>query len=119
VPLLFHVERFVMQTSYFAKYKGKYGINIAIKPAPGFVGESYPDLFPKWHFLKQYKIDGDEQAYIKAYYSEVLRHLDPKKVWIDLADKTLLCWEKTGKFCHRRIVAGWLQHNLDVSIPEA
>ena len=107
-----------MKTSYFAKYRGDHGVNIAIYPAPGFKGDSYPDLFPKWSFLKQYKIDGDEQAYTKAYYSEVLSKLDPKKVWNDLADKTLLCWEKSGKFCHRRIVAEWLQNNLNVSIPE-
>jgi len=106
-----------MRTSYFAKYKNSDGINIAIKPAPGFTGESYPDLFPKWSFLKQYKIDGDEQAYTEAYYDEVLNHLDPYKVWNDLKDKTLLCWEKSGSFCHRRIVAEWLENSIGKSLP--
>ncbi len=107
-----------MQTSYFAKYKGKNGVNIAIKAAPGFKGESYPDLFPKWSFLKKYKQDGDEYAYTIAYNEQILAHLDPRKVWNDLKDNTLLCWESEGAFCHRRIVADWLVRELDVVIPE-
>jgi uncharacterized protein (DUF488 family) len=108
-----------MQTSYFAKYKNTDGVNIAIKPAPGFTGPSYPALYPKWSFLKQYKIDGNEQTYTEAYYAQVLNHLDPQKVWDDLKDSTLLCWEKTGKFCHRRIVAKWLKDALNVDVGEA
>ncbi len=107
-----------MKTSYFAKYKNADGISIAIKSAPGFVGASYPDLFPKWSFLSQYFKDGDEVAYTKAYYGEVLNNLDPFKVWSDLKDKTLLCWEKSGSFCHRRIVAEWLEKNLIATYPD-
>jgi len=108
-----------MKTSYFAKYKGSNGVNIAIKPAPGFNGESYPDLFPKWSFLKQYKKDGDENSYIESYRTEVLSKLDPQKVYADLKDKTILCWEKSGSFCHRRIVAHWLQQHTGLEVPES
>jgi hypothetical protein len=87
-----------MKTSYFAKYHGNNGVSIAIKPAPGFIGESYPDLYPKWSFLKQYKLDCDKEAYTKAYYAEVLNKLDPQKVYADLENKTLLCWEKLVDF---------------------
>jgi hypothetical protein len=107
-----------MNTSYFAKYKKEDGVNIAIKPAPGFSGASYPDLYPKWSFLSQYKKDGDEAAYTEAYYAEVLSKLNPQKVWNDLKDSTLLCWEKSGSFCHRRIVADWIRDNVGVSVPE-
>lgn len=107
-----------MKTSYFAKYKGSDGVNIAIKPAPGFAGPSYPDLYPKWSFLKQYKIDGDEVAYTKAYHDEVLSKLEPEVVWEQLKDRTLLCWERTGSFCHRRVVADWLKRELGVTVLE-
>ncbi len=107
-----------MDTSYFAKFRGTNGVSIAIKPGPGFVGKSYPDLYPKWHFLKQFKIDGDEAAYTKSYYDEVLSRLDPKKVWDDLKYCTLLCWERSGSFCHRRIVADWIKDNLGYQVPE-
>jgi len=107
-----------MKTSYFAKYRDDDGVNIAIKHPPGFDGPSYPALFPKWHFLKKYKRDGDEASYTEAYHREVLSHLDPAQVWADLKDKTLLCWEKSGSFCHRRIIATWLEKHLGVTVPE-
>lgn len=107
-----------MKTSYFAKYKNDDGVSIAIKSPTWFTGDSYPDLFPKWSFLKQYFKDHDEDAYVIAYYDQILSKLDPNKVFNDLKDKTLLCWEKSGEFCHRRIVAEWLRINLGISVPE-
>ena len=107
-----------MQTSYFAKYRESDGVNIAIRHPSGFKGISYTSLFPKWSFLSQYKVDGDEEAYTKAYYEQVLSKLDPYKVYVDLKDCTLLCWEKSGSFCHRRLVADWLEKELGVYIPE-
>ena len=107
-----------MKTSYFAKYKNDDGVSIAIKSPTWFIGDSYPDLFPRWSFLQQYFKDHDEDAYVVAYYDQILSKLDPNKVFTDLKDKTLLCWEKSGEFCHRRIVAEWLRINLGISVPE-
>lgn len=107
-----------MKTSYFAKYKEKDGVNIAMRPVPGFKGSSYPDLFPHADFLWQYKADGNKEAYIKAYNERVLSHLNPQKVYDDLKDSVLLCWEKSGSFCHRRLVADWLQKELNVIVEE-
>ena len=94
-------------------------VNIAVKPPPYFVGMYYPDLYPQWDFLEQYKIDGDEQKYTRAYYDLVLNRLDPEKVYKGLKGFTLLCWEKPGMFCHRRIVAQWIQDNLGIEVPES
>jgi len=107
-----------MNTSYFAKYRRVTGVNIAIKPAPGFAGPSYPDLFPKWSFLKKYKEDGNEADYTREYHAQVLSKLDPNKVYDDLKDSTLLCWEKSGEFCHRRLVAEWIEKALGITVPE-
>jgi hypothetical protein len=30
----------------------------------------------------------------------------------------LLCWEAPGKFCHRRLVAAWLEDALGIDVPE-
>lgn len=116
--MLFYERDDIVRTSYFARYKGPDGINIAMKPVPGFKGPSYPALYPKWSFLSQYKKDNDKHAYTKAYYEQVLSHLDPQEVYNDLKDKTLLCWEKAGLFCHRRIIADWLKHELGVTVLE-
>lgn len=60
----------------------------------------------------------DEASYRKAC-QEILEGLDPQKVFDDLAeDAILLCWEAPGKFCHRRLVAAWLEEKLGVQMPE-
>ena len=107
-----------METSYFAKFRGPNGCNIAMRPIKGYTGMSYPDLYPYWYFLSDYKQSGDEAAYIKEYYKVVLNKLDPQKVYDDLQDYVLLCYEKPGDFCHRRLVAEWLEKSLGVTVPE-
>jgi hypothetical protein len=117
--LAFCVKRLVTHTSYFAKYRGDYGVCIALKHPPGFKGKCYPALFPKWSFLSKYFNDHDEAAYTKAYYDQVLSKLDPAKVLTDLEGSALLCWETPKKFCHRHLVSGWLKENTGVDIIEA
>ncbi len=78
--------------------------------------------------------------YTKIYHQQ-LDKLDPKKVWSDLhaladgAEPTLLCFEKPKAqlavngyeplpsdpslwFCHRRLVADWLETSLNQPVPE-
>lgn len=107
-----------MKTSYFAKYRGDRGCNIAIKPISGYTGLSYPELYPKWPFLKKYKEDGNKEAYTKEYYNLILNKLNPEKVYDDLQDYVLLCYEKPGDFCHRRLVANWIETSLGIVVPE-
>lgn len=108
-----------MRTSYFSLYKKPDAVGIAMV-TPDWYGpcRTYPDLFPKKSFLFKYKKDHNEEDYIQAYYEQVLSKLDPEKVYEDLKDNTLLCWEKAGKFCHRRLVAAWLELSLGVEVPE-
>jgi hypothetical protein len=105
-------------TSYFAHYKGSHGVCIAIRAPTGFNGEYYPALAPRWDFVMKYKKDHDEAAYRHEYQKQVLSLLDPKEVYADLDGKAMLCWEGAGKFCHRRLVAEWLENNLGVKVPE-
>lgn len=107
-----------MKTSCFFTYKGKEGVSIAAKAPEWYKGRTYRALYPNYWFFKKYKDDGDEAAYEAAYRAEVLSKLDPAEVYEDLKDSVLLCWEKAGKFCHRRIVAKWLEENLGVTIEE-
>lgn len=107
-----------MNTSYFAKYKGTSGCSIAMYPIKGFTGIKYPDLYPSWYYIMDYKKTGNEEAYIKEYYKEVLNKLNPQKVYNELKDYTLLCYEKSGDFCHRRVVANWIETELGIEVPE-
>ncbi len=80
----------------------------------------YKPLCPGWKLVHQFK-DGmitlDEYGHL--YHEEILSRLDPSKVYADLGeDAILLCWEKPGVFCHRRIVAKWLYDNLHIKVSE-
>jgi len=108
-----------MRTGYFARYRGSKGVSIALYPIKGYTGRRYPPLYPSPEILAQFKRDGDTRQYMDRYYDEILSKLDPKKVWEDLGeDAVLLCYEKAGDFCHRRLVAEWLSYELGVDIPE-
>lgn len=49
----------------------------------------------------------------------MLDSLDPAKVLQDLGeDAILLCREKAGEFCHRRLVTAWLEESLGIEVPE-
>jgi hypothetical protein len=109
----------MMRTSYFAKYRGEHGVSIARYPFKGYSGRQYPPLFPSNEILMQYKRDADRIMYTDRYYDEILVRLDPQKVYDDLGDEAvLLCFEKPGDFCHRRLVASWIEDKLGLEVPE-
>ena len=120
-----------MKTSYFGRANSKAfkdrGLRF-VSVARGnkyWYGERYPDLFPTWDMIKM----TDEEEYEEAYRRQVLDKLDPVKVYEDLEDAVILCHESIDKiesgetFCHRHIIARWLEEELwlrgiDVEIPE-
>jgi hypothetical protein len=110
-----------MKTSYFAKAGGlPNAVCICAGPPQGFKGKVYKPLAPSWDLVLNYK-NGDvsEGDYIIQYYHEVLGELDPAKVVADLGEDAILCcYEGPGKFCHRRLVAEWLENRLGMQVPE-
>jgi len=109
-----------MQTSYFAKaHSLPNAISIAVKSPDFYTGRVYLPLAPTWEILIDYKKNHDIHIYTENYVSEILLPLDPEQVYEELGKYSiLLCWEAPDKFCHRRIVAKWLQDSLGVKIPE-
>lgn len=110
-----------MFTGYFGKVKsypkdkGLRFISIA-RFNRFWSGEKYLSLAPTADMLK---IE-DEKEYTDLYYKNILSKLDAKIVYNELGENAvLLCFEKwddikSGKtFCHRRIVAKWLEENID------
>ena len=107
----------MIYTSYFSskKYNKEDGVSIA-RYNNFWKGETYPNLYPSEELLNWFKkIDKVDQndiwfteQYERAYYEEILNKLDPHKVAADLEGKVLLCYEKSEDFCHRHLVAAWL-----------
>lgn len=80
-----------------------------------YTGRRYIKLSPSRELLKI----TDDDLYTKRYKAEVLALLDPKEVYRELGENAiLLCWEKAGDFCHRRLVAEWLEQALGIDVPE-
>ena len=51
--------------------------------------------------------------YIRTYQRDVLDNLDPNEIRLALEGKILLCYEKPGDFCHRHLLAHWMnEHSI-------
>jgi len=65
-----------------------------------------------------------EEEYRILFADEILSRLDPQATWDALHalaapfEPVLLCWEKPGEFCHRRLVATWFEEHLGVIVSE-
>lgn len=107
-----------MKTSNFSRIcrqpdDFKNSVSIALREPKWYRGRRYPALAPRREMLKI-----DEATY-RVEYQKILDNLDPQKVFDDLGeDAILLCWEAPGKFCHRRLVAEWLEKHLGRPVPE-
>lgn len=90
-----------------------------------FKKKCYLDLAPKKSFWRVWKNNRgiiseieNNTYYIEEYYKEVLSKLNPEKVYKDLNNSFLLCYEDNLEFCHRHIVSAWLELFLDEEIKE-
>lgn len=109
----------MIYTSYFAKSGTlSNAISIAGKTPDWFHGDRYIKLAPKAWFFKIYKETGDEDEYIQNYYTNVLSKLNPADVVKELDGKVLCCYEKPSDFCHRFVVADWINHFCGIEIEE-
>lgn len=64
-----------------------------------------------------------ENDYIKSYYETRLKNLDVIELLLTLKDKfgeniILLCHEEVEEFCHRRIIADYIEIKTGIYIPE-
>ena len=106
----------MIYTSYFAAmkkmtpYQRASCVSISLYTPKGICIPRYEILAPKKEILKIYKETHDEKGYT-IDYNNYLRSLDPKIVENDLKNRIILCFESPEKFCHRHLVAKWLNDN--------
>lgn len=88
-----------------------------------FKGKTMPELAPKRDFWEIWhnnigKISEEEnnRYYIKQYYEKVLSKIDIEELLKDEKDPILLCYEKKGEFCHRHIVAEYLNIKYGITV---
>ena len=119
----------LIYTSYFAKLNkipdGLIPISLCGKAPDWYNGFEYKKLAPKWKFFKEWKENQDNDFYIKHFQEEVLKHLNQASVYEELEKIVkendgcvLLCYEKPEDFCHRHLVADWLEAGLNIQVKE-
>ena len=109
-------------TGNFANVKkytaaGLFPISIALS-ARYFNGALYRKLNPDSSYLND-----PEDEYIPKFKAK-LNNISAKSVIKELEELScgknivLLCHEKAGEFCHRRLVADWLNRELGIKVVE-
>ena len=116
----------IIYTSYFANSKKLHKdnivvIGIALYPPKWFAGPSLKMVSPSYDILHNSQ---DHEDYEKRFFSEILAHRDPKVFLSNIErlangkDVALCCYEKPDDFCHRHLVAKWMNEKLGLQIQE-
>ena len=108
----------MIYTTYFANLrnlpKNITPISICAKPPVSWTGLEYRALAPSYSCFRELKETGDVSTFTCRYYNETLYPKDARSVVRNLCelaeneDIALVCYEGRDKFCHRHIVAHWL-----------
>ena len=113
----------MIYTSYFGKLKSlpKNIVPVAICGSlpEWYHGAWYKKLAPTWKIWKYWNETHDEIRYRETYFPIVLAKLNQDTVVQELnefirnyplgTEIALICYEKPENFCHRHLVAEWLQ----------
>ena len=110
-------EQIVMMTSYYGNLKqippGMVPVAISVGIPAWYKGRREERLAPTRPMLKMSRREYDPQ------FRAILERLDPRELYESLgANAVLLCWEKPNLWCHRRLVAEWLEQALSIEVPE-
>lgn len=87
----------------------------------------YAELMPSWDLINLAHQGGYSKEtflrYRDGYYNQLSR-LNASSVYNELKDCCLVCFESPidiasgKKFCHRRMIAGWIESELGIIVPE-
>lgn len=103
----------------FKKHHNLIGISASVPDF--FKGERLEILAPSWDLLNAYHRDElTNEQYSEQYLISLLeRGVDPETIFDDIPQGSiLLCYEPPGQFCHRRVLANWIEDCTGMIIPE-
>jgi hypothetical protein len=100
-------------------------VSIALTLPDGFTGKVYERLIPPGQLVWPYKANLISSKTYTEQYLKRLSRLSPSRTALELerlvrGEPILLCHCDLHKrpFCHRRVVAKWLEDALGIVIPE-
>lgn len=114
-----------MKTSYFSNVKNiTTPVSISRSPPSWYSGGQYKLLAPPFSIVKAHKLEQiNDEEYTEQFKKLVLNPLNASEIYTSLIsiygeNITLLCYERPGDFCHRRIVAEWFERELEITVDE-
>lgn len=120
----------MIYTGYYAKLKvykeaGLTPIAVSGKRPDFYEGLYYPDFAPRFEVFQQWKkgeITNEQYMQKYRFHLDTLDNNELKKDFqlynVEGNDCVLLCYEKTGDFCHRHVLADWLEENFGFRVEE-
>lgn len=121
----------MIYTGYFAKLKSYESLGlipVAIcGKKPSFYNGLHTNIFaPTWEMFSEWKCGHiTDRRYLLRIKREVLDVIpEHDKIWFkefftrNDGKVILLCYEKTGDFCHRHLVADWIKSELGIDCQE-
>ncbi|MAT79676.1 MAG: hypothetical protein CMD13_02945 [Flavobacteriales bacterium] len=100
-------------------------ISISLYPSKNeFVRHEYKSLAPNWKLFENLKSNIISQEKFIEEFMEQLHSLNPNRVVDDLKslvigfEPILMTNGTKKKFCHRHVVADWLQNELNIQVEE-
>ena len=89
----------------------------------GFNGKFIPELAPKrvfWNIwynnIGKIPKEVNTRYYIEQYYKQVLSKIDIKELLKDEKNPILLCYEKGQDFCHRHVLAEYIEIKYELKV---
>ena len=86
-------------------------------------GKALPQLAPKekfwniWHDnIGKIPKEQNDRFYIEEYYKQVLSKVNIEELLKEEKDPILLCYEKGEQFCHRHVLAEYIEIKYGVKV---
>lgn len=115
-----------LYTSYFGKLSALKSVGIIpiciARGIPKFYNGPVLQSVAPYSWMLSDRVSREE--YIDAYFNKVLVGVDPQKFLHQCSaisgghDVALLCYEKPSDFCHRHLLAEWLESKTGIRVTE-
>lgn len=111
-------------SNYARKGQDKCSYAISVGLPHWYKGESLDFLAPTWEMVRGAKNDIITNQQYTEMYLDLLKernfNAELFMEWVDSNDHDvyLLCYEKPDGFCHRRIVADYIENDIGIKVPE-
>jgi hypothetical protein len=86
----------------------------------GFDGPILMEVAPPWKIVRAYR-EGrlSREEYSEDYLAFLNKIAYPKRLIASIPDDAiLLCYEAPNQFCHRRLLAKWIEEKSGIAVPE-